>query len=129
MIGVRQVCDLTPVLFNVFPLAITFPSVRHSVIKERPAAVAVKCRCDGGAFQLQKLKAITRTKKLVVRNLQYADDAAIMTLSVMELQEELSLTDTQYTRIGLNMNTVKTEVMHGTMSCIEDQIMMRRSCY
>ena len=44
--------------------------------------------------------------------MQYADDAAIITNNVTELQHELELTDLQYTRLGLQMNTGKTEVLH-----------------
>ena len=125
--GVKQGCVLAPVLFNVFLLAVTLLSVRHSATRGCPAGVAVKYRCDGGAFRLQRLKAITKTKELIVRDLQYADDAAIVTRSLSELQEELSLTDTQFTRLGLSMNTNKTEVMHRTLNAGEGQIMIRNT--
>ena len=49
---------------------------------------------------------------MIIRDMQYADDAAIITNNATELQHELEVTDEQYTRMGLQMNTGKTEVLH-----------------
>ena len=84
-------------------------------------------RCDGGAFELRRLKTITRTKQLVIRDTQYTDDAAIVNRSASELQDELSLTDAQYTRLGLSMNTDKSEVMRRTVRGDEPQVMIRNN--
>ena len=46
-----------------------------------------------------------------------------MARSASELQDELSLTDAQYTRLGLSMNTDKSEGMRRTVSGDEPQIM------
>ena len=56
----------------------------------------LRYRCDGGAFNLQRLKSTSRTKLMTVRDMQYADDAAIVAGCAMELQEELSVTDAQF---------------------------------
>ena len=110
--GVKQGCVLAPVLFNVFLLAVTLLSTRSAESRGRSAGIRVRYRCDGGAFRLARLKARGRTQQMVVRDLQYADDAAILARDSRELQEELALTDAQYGRLGLEMNTSKTEVMH-----------------
>ena len=110
--GVKQGCVLAPLLFNVFLLAITLLCAQRADEDQNAPGVHLRYRCDGGAFRLQRLKALRKTKKMIVRDMQYADDAAIITNNATELQHELELTDDQYTRLGLQMNTDKTEVLH-----------------
>ena len=110
--GVKQGCVLAPVLFNVFLLAVTLLTSRHSETLERSPGIRLRYRCDGGAFNLQRLKSTRNAKSLTVRDMQYADDAAIVAGCAVELQGELSETDAQFSRMGLMMNTDKTEVMH-----------------
>ena len=110
--GVKQGCVLAPVLFNVFLLAVTLLASRHSENLERSPGVQLRYRCDGGAFNLQRLKSTRKTKLMTVHDMQYADDAAIVAGAAMELQNELGVMEAQFSRVGLMMNTDKTEVMH-----------------
>ena len=72
--------------------------------------VRVSYRCEGGAFRLKLLKALGRKQHLVVRNVQYTDDAVILARNSRQVQEELTLTDAQYGRLGLEKNTLKPVV-------------------
>ena len=49
---------------------------------------------------------------MTVRDMHCADDAGLVQGSAVELQEELRFADEQFSRVGLMMNTNKTEVMH-----------------
>ena len=64
---------------------------------------------------------------MTVRDIQYTDDAVIVAGCAMELQEELSVTDEQFSRVGLIMNTDKTEVMHN--SVFEQPISIRYNVF
>ena len=109
--GVKQGCVLAPLLFNVFLLAVTILA-SNGPATEPNAGVKLRYRCDGGAFRLQRLKARGRVSQVNVRDLQYADDAAVLARTPAELQAELTQTNTQFSRMGLLMNKEKTEVMH-----------------
>ena len=74
--------------------------------------VPLRYRFEGGAFNLQRLKARTRVSHSTIRDLQYADDAAIVCTNADELQRELNQKNAAYARMGLRMNARKTEVMH-----------------
>ena len=111
--GVKQGCVLAPLLFNVFLLAVTLLTTNApSVQAHHGSGVNLRYRMDGGAFRLQRLKARGKVHYLSVRDLQYADDAAILANGSAELQTELAKTNAQYSRLGLMMNKSKTEVMH-----------------
>ena len=47
-------------------------------------------RCDGGAFNLQRLRSSRKTKLMTGQDMQYADKAALVAGSAVELQEQLS---------------------------------------
>ena len=109
--GVKQGCVLAPLLFNVFLLAVTILATSEHAT-EPNAGVKLRYRCDGGAFRLQRLRARGRVSQVNVRDLQYADDAAVLARTPEELQTEMTQTNTQFSRMGLQMNKEKTEVMH-----------------
>ena len=113
-VGVKQGCVLAPVLFNVYLVAVSMLALAG---ERRPdlGGVSLRYRFGGGAFNLRRLKARTRVSHSVVRDLQYADDAAIVCSNAEELQRELNAQDSAYTRMGLRMNARKTEVMHGAV--------------
>ena len=107
MPGVKQGCVLAPLLFNVFLLAVTILATNRS--KTEPnAGMKLRYRCDGGAFRLQRLRACGRVSQVNVRNLQCADDAAVMARTPVQLQAKLTQTNTQFSRMGLLMNKGKT---------------------
>ena len=66
--------------------------------------VSLRHRLDGGAFNLQKLKARIRVSHSTVRDLIYADYAAIVGSNTEELRQELNIQNVAYARMGLRMN-------------------------
>lgn len=107
-IGVKQGCVLVPALFNIFLVAVTLIS-REKI--DRDDAVAIKYRLDGSLFNLRRLNATTKTSVCNILDLQYADDTAIAATSDEALQINLCAYASSYHRMGLKVNTRKTEVM------------------
>ena len=88
------------VYFNAL-LAVTILGSQKAESEQERPGVHLRYRCDGGAFRLQRLRAQRKTKPIIVRN-----------YNTNELQHELEVTDEQYVRLALQMNTGKTEVLH-----------------
>ena len=125
-VGVKQGCVLAPVLFNVYLVAVSMLALgveRHN----NAGGVSIRYRFDGGAFNLQRLKARTRVSHSTVRDLQYADDAAIVCSSAEELQQELDIQNVAYARMGLRINPRKTEVMHGSVEADPSPITLNQA--
>lgn len=106
-VGVKQGCIMAPVLFNVYMLCVT-----HLLHREASSeGVDIRYRLDRNLFDLKKLKARTKTHSCNIKELQYADDAAIVAHSPLELQRMVDILHHIYGRMGLKMNTEKTEIL------------------
>ena len=74
-------------------------------------SVGIENRLDYGLFNLQHLQAKTKTFSAVISALQYANDAAISSLTTDRLQCSLDVISETYLFAGLIVNTMKTEVI------------------
>ena len=103
--GVKQGCVLAPTLFAIYFSALlsrAFPD---------PSGVLLHSRFDGNFFNLARLKARSRTKRFLVRELLYADDAAFVANSEQEWQQMVDRFATACTEFGLTISLRKTMVM------------------
>ena len=88
--------------------------VTHVLHREAEGeGVDIRHRLDRSLFDLSKLKARTKTNLQNIKELQYADDAAIVAHSPEALQRLIDTIYQTYNRLGLKMNTDKTEVLRG----------------
>ena len=109
--GVKQGCVLAPVLFNIYISYVT------KLLADRVGdncGIQLTYRTDRSLFDLQKLKARTKTSNTWFQELQYADDCALLAHSREDLQEALTIAADLYTRFGLQISTDKTEVLSWT---------------
>ena len=71
----------------------------------------IRFRSDGGVFNLQRLKARTKVSLLLLRELLFADDCALIAKTEGELQSILNDFARTASRYGLTISITKTEVM------------------
>ena len=104
--GVRQGDPAAPTYFTLYLTAIL--RVLENMTNE---GVYIRTRSDGKLFNLARLKAKTRTRTILLRELLYADDAAMVSLTREGIQEITALFASITRDFGLQINITKTEVM------------------
>ncbi len=103
--GVRQGCVLAPVLFNIYLLCVT--KLLHDKL-ESSGGITVDFRLDGNLFNIQ---ASTNVSVMKVLELQYGDYFVLLAHTPANLQSILVAAVKTYSRVGLSVNTAKTEVI------------------
>ena len=106
--GVKQGCDLAPVIFNLFLVAATL--VFHHNISAADG-VCIKYRLDGSLFNICRLQAVTKVTNTIF-DLQYADNAALPSHTPDGLQRQLDAISSAYSSAGLVVSSKKTEVLY-----------------
>ena len=107
-VGVKQGCVLAPIIFNLLLVAITLES--HCDLQSSDC-VGIEYCLDGGLFNLRRLQVKTKTSSAMIFALQYADDAALPSITADGLQCSLDVMSETYLRAGLIINTTKTEIL------------------
>jgi hypothetical protein len=102
--GVRQGCAMSPILFNVFVVALSM------IVDRKLITRGMAIRYEGGLFNISRLKAKS-TKERCITDLQYADDSALVSHSAKDLQEILDTYTWAYTALGLKLNEAKTKIL------------------
>ena len=70
----KQGCVLAPTLFRI-----CFATILNHAFRESTEGIYLRTRLDGNLFKLSRLRAKTRVHENYVRDLLFADDAAITT--------------------------------------------------
>jgi len=107
--GVKQGCVLAPTLFSIF-----FSMMLKQAIAdlEDDEFVYVRYRFDGSLFNLRRLQAHTKVHEQLVKDLLFADDAALVAHSERALQLITSCFAEAAQLFGLEVSLKKTEVLH-----------------
>ena len=106
--GIKQGCKLAPTLFGIYAavlLWLSFKKIKHN------CSVQIRLSYDGNLFDLRRLKAKTKALTEFIREAQYADDIAIFSETPEGLQSLLTSHNDVTKKMGLYINTVKTETM------------------
>ena len=97
---------LAPTLFGIF-----FAVMLKHAFGSNTEGIFLHTRSDGGLYNVSRLKAMTKVTKRLIRDLLFADDAAIVTHTPGELQRLMNLFSRACAIFGLTVSIKKTNIM------------------
>ena len=104
--GVKQGCVLAPTLFGIF-----FSLLLKYAFDDSEDGVYIHSRSNGGLFNLARLRSKTKVLKILIRELLFADDAALATHSEEAMQRLISRLAAACNEFGLTISLNNTEIM------------------
>lgn len=103
--GVKQGCVLAPTLFSIYLSAML------STLPPDTPGVDLRCRFDGGLFNISRFRSNRYCHGVSIRELQYADDNACPAESEVDMQRSVNIFSAAYSRFGLKVNAAKTKAL------------------
>ena len=117
--GVKQGCVLAPTLFSLF-----LSAMLEEAFKDMGDGNYIQSRQNADLFTVAHFRAKTKTTNILVRELLFADDSALISHSAEEIQRIVDAFANASSKFGLKINIKKkTEVMfqpNSTMTMEED---------
>jgi hypothetical protein len=104
--GVKQGCVLAPTLFGIF-----FSMLLQYAFKDCRQGVFIHSRTDGSLFNIARLRAKNKVRKVLIREMLFADDAALVSHSEDGLQQLVTRLSNACQEFGLAISLDKTKVM------------------
>ena len=104
--GVKQGCVLAPTLFGIF-----FSLLLQEAFQSTTEGVLLHTRHDGKLLNLARLRAKTKVKTVLVREMLFADDAAFVSHTEEGLQELINSFSAACDDFGLTISIKKTEIL------------------
>ena len=98
---------LSPVLFNIY-----FSYVIRNAFQGNDEGVYLKTRYDGRLFEISRLRSKTEVKESIVRELLFANDAALVAHGGESLQTLLDRFAQSRRSFGLEISWKKTVTIH-----------------
>ena len=97
---------LAPTLFGVF-----FGLLLEHAFDTTTEGIYLRTRSDGRLFNLASLRAKTKVRKVHIRDMLFADDAAVVTQTQAELQSLIDCFPQACKDFGLTISLKKTNVL------------------
>ena len=104
--GVKQGCVLAPTLFGVF-----FSLLLCYAFRESEDGIFLHTRSDGNLFNLARLRAKTKVRRVLIREMLFADDAALTAHTEEALQRLITRFAEACNDFGLTISLKKTNIM------------------
>ena len=127
--GVKQGCVLAPTFFSIFLSAMLEEAFRDMGGGGR---IYIQSRQNADLFTVAHFRAKTKTTNILVRELLFADDSALIAHSAEEIQRIVDAFANASSKFGLKINIKKTEVMfqpNSTMTMEEQAtVTLKQSC-
>ena len=104
--GVKRGSVLAPTLFGIlFSLLLSY------ALRESEEGIYLHTRSDGSLFNLARLRAKTKVRKVLVREMLFADDAAIPAHTETALQELINCFAHACSQFSLTISIKKTNIL------------------
>ena len=104
--GVKQGCFLAPTLFGIF-----FALLLNHAFGSATEGIYLRTRSDGRPFNLARLRAKTKVREVLIRDMLFADDAAVTTHTQRELQSQIDRFSQACKDFGLTISLKNTNVL------------------
>ena len=104
--GVKQGCVLAPTLFGIF-----FTLLLKHAFGSTTEGIYLRTRSDGRLFNLARLRPKTKVREVHIRDMLFADDAAVATHTQRELQSLMDRFSQACKDFGLTISLKKTNVL------------------
>jgi len=119
--GVKQGCVLAPTLFSIF-----LSAMLEEAFQDMEDGVYIQTRQSADLFNVAHFRAKTKTTQILVRELLFADDSALVAHSAEKIQRIVDAFSAASKKFGLKINIKKTEVLYqpNSMKTREDDIMV-----
>ena len=102
--GTKQGCVMAPLLFTL-----VFSAMLNDAFHDNDLGSLIRFRTDGNVFNLRRLNSKTRTSKMLIRDLIFADDCALLLAhSVDDIQAVTDAFARSACRFGLTISLKKT---------------------
>ena len=88
-----------------------FSLLLNDAFKHSTEGIHLHTRSDGNLFNLERLRAKTKVRTVLIRELHFADDVALTILKEEEIQQLISQFSHTCKEFGLTISIRKTEVM------------------
>ena len=120
--GVKQGGILAPTLFSVF-----LSAMLDEAFRDMGHGVDIQSRQSADLFNVAHFRATTKTTRILMRELLFANDSALVAHSTEEMQKIVNAySDASTKMFGLKINIKKTEVLYqpNTTRTREEDIMV-----
>ena len=104
--GVKQGCVLAPTLFGIF-----FGLLLKHAFDTTTKGIYHRTRSDGRLFNLSRLRANTKVREVLIRDMLFADDAAVVANTQEEHQSLMDCFSQACKDFGLSISLKKTDVL------------------
>ena len=105
--GVKQGCVLVPMLFSIF-----LSAMLDEAFRDMGDGVYIQSRQSADLFNVAHFRAKTKTTRILMRELLFADDSALVAHSSEEMQKIVDAFSNASKKFGLKINIKKTEVLY-----------------
>ena len=109
--GVKQGCVLAPTLFSIF-----LSAMLEEAFRDMGDEIYIQSCQNADLFTVAHFRAKTKNTNILVRELLFADDSALIAHSAEEIQRIFDAFANASSKFGLKINIKKTEVMFQTNS-------------